>query len=65
MFESQEIFSIKCMLSERWDENKARFELFEGNEVSTGAVEYGTYHHRIICNISTTTSGISSINTKL
>lgn len=65
MFESQEIFSIKCMLSECWDENKARFELFEGYEVSTGAVEYGTYHHRIICNISTTTSGISSINTKL
>lgn len=53
------------MLSECWDENKARFELFEGYEVSTGAVEYGTYHHRIICNISTTTSGISSINTKL
>lgn len=64
MFESREIFSIKCMFLECWDENKVRFELFEGYEVSIGVVEYGIYYYRIICNIFIIILGILLINIK-
>lgn len=50
------------MFLECWNENKVRFELFEGYEVSIGVVEYGIYYYRIICNIFIIILGILLIN---